>query len=54
MIRSFVQYDSTKREKELENFIKTIQPVIDKIIPDEEFLEEYRRLLKEAEEKPKE
>lgn len=41
MIRSFVQYDSTKREKELENFIKTIQPVIDKIIPDEEF---FRRV----------
>ena len=33
MIRSFVQYDSTRREKE--------------------FLDEYRRLLKETEEKPK-
>jgi CRISPR/Cas system CSM-associated protein Csm2 small subunit len=53
MIRSFVEYDSARREKELEHFIKTIQPVIDKIIPDEEFLEEYRRLLKEAK-KPKE
>jgi CRISPR/Cas system CSM-associated protein Csm2 small subunit len=53
MIRSFVEYDSARREKELEHFIKTIQPVIDKIIPDEEFLEEYRRLLKEAE-KPQE
>lgn len=53
MVRSFVQYDSTRREKELEHFIKTIQPVIDNIIPDEEFLDEYRRLLKETEEKPK-
>ncbi|MBC5836270.1 hypothetical protein [Flavobacterium bernardetii] len=51
MIRSFVQYDSSKREKEYKHFIETIQPVIAKIIPDEKFLEEYKRLLKDAEEK---
>ncbi|ABQ06602.1 hypothetical protein [Flavobacterium johnsoniae] len=50
MIRSFLQYDPTRREKELDNFIKTIQPVIDKITPDEEFLQEYERLLKKAKE----
>ncbi|BDU26287.1 hypothetical protein [Flavobacterium sp. GSB-24] len=53
MIRGFIQYNPERREKELDNFIKTIQPVIDKIIPDEEFLEEYKRLLKEAEEESK-
>lgn len=51
MIRSFVQYDFERRAKELEHFIKTIQPVIEKIIPDEEFLEEYNRLAIEAKRK---
>lgn len=50
MIRGFIQYNPERREKELESFIKTIQPVIDKIIPDDEFTKEYKRLLKEAEE----
>jgi CRISPR/Cas system CSM-associated protein Csm2 small subunit len=53
MMRGFLQNnnDASKSQNEWENFSKTIKPVIDKIIPDEEFLEEYKRLLKEAEEK---
>jgi len=53
MMRGFLQNnnDGSKSQNEWENFSKTIKPVIDKIIPDEEFLEEYKRLLKEAEEK---
>ncbi|WP_123907077.1 hypothetical protein [Flavobacterium johnsoniae] len=53
MIRSFIQYNPERREKELESFIKIIQPVIVKIIPDDEFIKEYKRLLKEAEEESK-
>ncbi|MCV2483298.1 hypothetical protein OD917_00055 [Flavobacterium sp. SH_e] len=47
MIRSFLQSDKAKREKELESFTKTIQPIIDQIIPDEDFMNEYNKLVEE-------
>lgn len=53
MVRSFLQYDKTKKQKEYENFIKALQPIIDKIIPDDEFLEEYRKLSNGAKQKNK-
>jgi|GEM_PF-3172087 len=50
MIRSFLQSDRKKRKKEFDFFSETIQPVIDKIIPDEEFTKAYEALLKESKE----
>lgn len=51
IIRVFLRHDASKRLKEFENFAKTLEPIIEEIVPDKEFIEDYERLLKEEEEK---
>jgi CRISPR/Cas system CSM-associated protein Csm2 small subunit len=53
MIRGFLQDTDKDKKEDWDAFFKTLKPLIEKIKPDDEFLEDYRNLLKEAEEKPK-
>ena len=44
MMRSFIEYSKADQKKHLQSFLDSITPVVNEIIPDEDFLKSYEEL----------
>ncbi len=54
MMRSFINYSKGDQKKHLQSFLSSITPVVNEIIPDEDFLKSYEELRIKQEEEMKE